>query len=264
MLLWDIESGNRLGAFLGHKETVNALDFSPDGRSVLSGSEDGTTRLWDVESMKEGRRFDGEKKAVSYVAFLPHSDRAISLDESGHKIRLLGLTSGKEIQTIKAPSDHGAISADGKYGLFAESGGLGSFELWDLTAGARLRTMSIEQKSNLIWCLCISRDNKQALTGDDRSVRQWDLATGNELRTFTGHTYAVISVAFSPDGRRALSGSMDASLILCAGRSASRGFFRAQRTCDQSSVLTRRKPGALGRQRRHPSLMAVTEMTKPV
>ena len=40
----------------------------------------------------------------------------------------------------------------------------------------------------------------------------WDLATGMELRTFTGHT--VISVAISPDGRTALSGSSDHTLKL--------------------------------------------------
>jgi WD40 repeat protein len=45
-------------------------------------------------------------------------------------------------------------------------------------------------------------------------LKLWDLASGRELRTFAGHTDAVTSVAFSPDGARALSGSGDKTLKL--------------------------------------------------
>ena len=48
------------------------------------------------------------------------------------------------------------------------------------------------------------------------SLRLWDLSTGQELRRFEGHTQRVWCVAFSPDGRRALSGAADASLRLWA------------------------------------------------
>jgi len=48
----------------------------------------------------------------------------------------------------------------------------------------------------------------------DDTLRLWDFATGRELRTFTGHTDTVSSVAFAPDGRTALSGSFDTTLKL--------------------------------------------------
>ena len=40
-------------------------------------------------------------------------------------------------------------------------------------------------------------------------VKVWDAATGQELRTLTGHTDGVSSVAFTPDGQRLASGSYD-------------------------------------------------------
>ena len=40
----------------------------------------------------------------------------------------------------------------------------------------------------------------------DRTLRLWDLASGKELRIFTGQTGSVNSIAISPDGRTALSG----------------------------------------------------------
>jgi WD40 repeat protein len=39
----------------------------------------------------------------------------------------------------------------------------------------------------------------------DKTLKLWEVASGNELQTFTGHKWEVTSVAFSPDGRTALS-----------------------------------------------------------
>jgi WD40 repeat protein len=48
------------------------------------------------------------------------------------------------------------------------------------------------------------------LTGSfDKTARLWDASTGKEIRAFKGHEGIVISVAFSPDGARALTGSGD-------------------------------------------------------
>uniref|UniRef100_UPI0035B39456 WD40 repeat domain-containing protein n=1 Tax=Accumulibacter sp. TaxID=2053492 RepID=UPI0035B39456 len=50
--------------------------------------------------------------------------------------------------------------------------------------------------------------------GDDGTLRLWDAESGLEIRSLTGHQIGVLSVAFSPDGRRLLSGSDDGTLRL--------------------------------------------------
>ena len=63
--------------------------------------------------------------------------------------------------------------------------------------------------------VAFSPDGRSALSGSsDRTLKLWDVATGKEIRTFTGHADMVWSVAFSPDGRTALSGSDDNTLKL--------------------------------------------------
>lgn len=66
-----------------------------------------------------------------------------------------------------------------------------------------------------VLAMAVSRSGHLALTGAaDRSLRQWDLASGRELRRFSGHAAAVTAVAFAPDPRFVLSGSADRSVRL--------------------------------------------------
>jgi WD40 repeat protein len=53
------------------------------------------------------------------------------------------------------------------------------------------------------------------LTGSqDNTVKLWDAHTGKEILSLVGHTQEVTSVAFSPDGRLALSSSRDGTAIV--------------------------------------------------
>src|SRR5439155_58862 len=66
-----------------------------------------------------------------------------------------------------------------------------------------------------VSAVAVAANGRTVLSGSfDRSVRLWDLDTGQELSRFNGHTAPVLAVALSADGRRALSGGLDQTVRL--------------------------------------------------
>jgi WD40 repeat protein len=72
--MFDAESGKELLTLTGHKETVTAVAFSPDGGRFVTGSDDKTVRLWDAATGDEIRTWKAAN-AVTSVAFGPDGGR---------------------------------------------------------------------------------------------------------------------------------------------------------------------------------------------
>jgi WD40 repeat protein/ankyrin repeat protein len=71
------------------------------------------------------------------------------------------------------------------------------------------------QMGDVITSWSISSDGKTLITGDNNNfIKLWDIATGKEIRTFSGHTGEVICLDFSTDGRLLISGSVDRTVRL--------------------------------------------------
>jgi WD40 repeat protein len=116
-----------------------------------------------------------------------------------------------------------AFLPDGKRVL---SGGFDKvLRLWDAETGRELGRL--EDHSDAIMAVAVSPDGRFAVSGGgslgktgwekpgkDFTVRLWDLTSHRVIHRFVGHTHVVWCVAFSRDGRFALSGSKDHSMRL--------------------------------------------------
>jgi hypothetical protein len=76
--LWERATGKQRAELAGHAEMVFDVALSPDGRTLASGSMDGTVRLWDLPSGKEVGRFEGHRGWVLAVAFAPDGKTLVS------------------------------------------------------------------------------------------------------------------------------------------------------------------------------------------
>jgi WD40 repeat protein len=74
---------------------------------------------------------------------------------------------------------------------------------------------TLQGHAGLVGSVAFSPDGKTLASGSqNRTIKLWDVATGEEQATLKGHTDMVLSVAFSPDGKTLASGSMDKTIKL--------------------------------------------------
>ncbi len=187
---------------------VNTAVFSPDGRYVLTASQDQTACLWDAETGKEVRRLEGHTGGVSSAVFSRDSKRVLTA--SGDKTaRLWDAETGKEVRRFEGHTSwvySAVFSPDGRYVLTASEDK--TARLWDAETGKELRRF--EGHTDLVNSAVFSPDSKYVLTASyDNTACLWDAETGKELRRFQGHTDLVQSAVFSPDGKYVLTASTD-------------------------------------------------------
>ncbi len=141
----------RLVAQLGHALVIYSVAFSPDGRHVLTGSEDNIARLWDVETGKEVRRFEGHGGGIISVAFSPDGRYVLTGSWDG-TARLWDRDTGKEVRKFEGHATtiwSVAFSPDGRYVLTGSRDK--TARLWDRDTGKEVKTFKGHAAEIISW-----------------------------------------------------------------------------------------------------------------
>ena len=203
--VWDVLTGQELRALLGHTDQVRSVAFSPDGRTVVSGSADRTVKLWDVATGLELRTMAGHAEPVASVAVSPDGQTFVS---GGDTITIWDVPSGRMLRSFGGPAEATSSVVFSPDGRTLASSGDSTIKLWHAASGTVQRSLS--GHSGWVHSVAFSPDGHTLVSGGaDNTIKLWDVASGRELRTVTGHYFGVFSVAFSSDGHTLASASPD-------------------------------------------------------
>jgi WD40 repeat protein len=203
----------RMGtARLRHGDGVSRVVYSPNGELLASLSRDRTLRVWEAASGKLVHVFSEKHVDFYAVAWSPDGlSLAAAGDDPLHGgkagIRFFDLQSGKEIKRLTGHNQTAYFLAFVAEGKILMSVSPGQVIRWDATSGDRLSEWQLERTA----AVDVSPDGQTlawvASDGEDKTLHICDAATGQERRRLRGHQWAVVSVAFSADGRCLASGN---------------------------------------------------------
>ncbi|MEM9540409.1 MAG: AAA-like domain-containing protein [Cyanobacteria bacterium P01_E01_bin.42] len=205
-------------------DLIKAIAFSPDGKSIVSGSNYGTVVIWRVKDGKSQTIVEVDSEIRNYIFNTTHPNRlnilsvAISLDG-----QMLAFGDYNEVklwvdnQGVLDFSDHASrvwsmdFSPDNRI-LAAVGGDLNSenhvIQLRDIETRKILQSL-VGHEGQVRSIDFDSHGKIMVSSSDDKTIKIWDIETGEILKNLTEHKLPSASVQFSPDNKKIASGSRD-------------------------------------------------------
>jgi COMPASS component SWD3 len=170
--LW--QEGELIKELAGHSDTVSAIAFSPDGRTLATGSHDKSIKLWDTGS-------------GNLICTFSHQ-----LFSGSHRSPVVSLT----------------FSNDSRW-LYS-SGNDMTVKVWDWQ---KRKLQNLITKTNSVNNLILSSDRSHLVSlGYSRDIQVWDGLTGKLQQTLVGHSAPINAIAISPNNQILVSAGNDCSL----------------------------------------------------
>ena len=165
----------------GHSNTIVAIDYSPDGDVIATGSHDASIRLWGSGTLSEigdvmEAHWAGDFGSLNTLAFDP---------------------------TRPAPAAR-----------LASGGGDGTVKIWDIATQSETAEYSVEGISRGVHAIAISPDGSILADAGPFDLQLWDLATGQPIGDPIQAAGSMSDVTFSPDGTRVAASTFSNGIVV--------------------------------------------------
>jgi hypothetical protein len=212
VFLGSLDATRPVYRLVGHAGAIRSVAFSRDGKYLLSGSTDDTIGLWSVATGEKIKDCNNHSGPIHCLAFSPDG-RQFGSGSQDQTVRWWDVPSGKARACFT--DMQGAVlavgfSANGDQ-LFA-CGKDSMFRRWHLDAAAAAPTG--DKVRSKVSYAAFAANCHFALAGDGDELVRYETATGHMVKFRWEQAGRIVSVALSPEGRRALAGCADGSVRL--------------------------------------------------
>jgi ribosome assembly protein 4 len=186
----------------GHTEAILSVQFSPDGRTLASGSGDCNVRLWDLNTETPKCTLSGHKHWVQHVSWAPDCALLVS-GSMDCTLIVWDPVKGTMLGALKAHTQcitsisWEPMHSNKQCSRFVSSSKDGTCKVWDATLRKCLLTLS--GHSQPVTCVKWGGNGFIYSGSRDKSIKVWDALSGKLIKTLEGHAHWVNHLALSTD-----------------------------------------------------------------
>lgn len=214
----------------GHTEIIRAMNWSPDGALLASGSDDTSIRVWTASSPnKQKFLLDDHQAPITFVLFSTDG-RWLASGDTDRVFRAWDMETGSinehfagARETQENPRVRAAAFDPVEPARIATGCEDGRVRVWDVSTGEESLTLIQSAHNGPVHIVAFSPDGSHILSASPAApmLAVCDSHTGQRVLSLTGHYNTINAAAFSPDGQYIASASSDYTVRLWDRRSRS-------------------------------------------
>ncbi|KNA05281.1 hypothetical protein SOVF_191890 isoform A [Spinacia oleracea] len=210
--LWNTDKDTLLNVFCGHSKAVTCGEYTPDGKTFCTGSEDATLRIWNPrsgESIRVIRDYPYHTSGLTCLAITLDSTLALTGAEDG-SFCVTNIATGKIFSSVSLHSESiQCIGLSPSVPWVATGGNDKKLVIWDLQHSAsRIICNHEDEVSCLKW---LGTSSLVASGCGNGQIVVTDTRSGVTVRTFKGHSRRIESLSVSADDNFLVSASKDSA-----------------------------------------------------
>ncbi len=194
-----------------HGKHAQAVQFTHDGKKLISVGQDQCVRVWSVPGFKPLAVFEGHRASVNSIALSPDG-ALLATGASDHTVRLWSFPEGRCVHILEKQSTPCFSPDDVTLATVSQKG---EVVLWDADRGKERLTIPPLDARTLALTFTGEGD---LLVGGAGPIRRVALPAGTKSGNLDGHAAAVVCLRLTPDGKVLASTGADATLRLWSTR----------------------------------------------
>lgn len=227
--LWDLHTGQQLQILEDPTSGIVSLTATTDGNLLVAGSADGTIWVWNLRQLRQGEPptlLNSWRKHSSVVAAVairssnnPGENQILASASRDRSVKLWHLPDGNLQTTLSGHQERvTCVTFSPNHSLLVSGSQDAKIKIWKVAS--RTAPPNGEPIGELlghegvVHAVALTADGRAISSSWDRTIKIWQLSTGECLHSFSGHLLPAVSVTIRPNSKIFATGSHDGTIKL--------------------------------------------------